>query len=61
MTILAWKDTLKKVKEIIDKAPVEYCVDYEIPMDKSISEGLITVTGKTFIAKVGLLTQLRKE
>ncbi|MEM3257026.1 MAG: DNA-directed RNA polymerase subunit A'' [Thermoplasmatales archaeon] len=52
MTILAWKDTLKKVKEIIDKAPVEYCVDYEIPMDKSISEGLITVTGKTFIAKV---------
>ncbi|MEM0140679.1 MAG: DNA-directed RNA polymerase subunit A'' [Thermoplasmatales archaeon] len=52
MTILAWKDTLKKVKEILEKAPAEYCLDYDIPVDKSVNEGLITVTGKTFIAKV---------
>ncbi|MGC8645066.1 MAG: DNA-directed RNA polymerase subunit A'' [Thermoplasmata archaeon] len=52
MTILAWKDTLKKVREIIEKAPVKYCVDYDIPLDKTINEGLITVTGKTFVAKV---------
>jgi DNA-directed RNA polymerase subunit A" len=51
MTILAWKDTLKKVKEIIDKAPVGYCLDYDIPQDKAIKEALITVTGKTFVAK----------
>ncbi len=51
MTILAWKDTLKKVKEILEKAPIGYCLDYEIPADKSIKEALITVTGKTFIAK----------
>ena len=24
MTILAWKDTLKKVKEILEKAPIGY-------------------------------------
>jgi len=52
MTILAWKDTLKKVREIIEKAPVKYCVDYDIPPDKEISEGLITITGKTFVARV---------
>ena len=51
MTILAWKDTLKKVKEILEKAPIGYCLDYEIPADKSIKEALITVTGKTFVAK----------
>ncbi len=51
MTILAWKDTLKKVKELIDKAPVGYVLDYEVQPDKSIKEALITVTGKTFVAK----------
>ncbi|MGC8562493.1 MAG: DNA-directed RNA polymerase subunit A'' [Thermoplasmata archaeon] len=51
MTILAWKDTLKKVKELIDKAPVGYCLDYDIPSDKSVKEALITITGKTFVAK----------
>jgi DNA-directed RNA polymerase subunit A" len=51
MTTLAWKDTLKKVKEIIDKAPIGYCLDYEIPAEKSMKEALITVTGKTFVAK----------
>ncbi len=52
MTIIAWKDTLKKVRELIDKAPIGYCLDFEIPPDKSIKEGLITVTGKTFVARV---------
>ncbi len=51
MTTLAWKDTLKKVKELIDKAPIDYVLDYEVPPDKSIKEALITVTGKTFVAK----------
>ena len=54
MTILAWKDTLKKVKEILEKAPIGYCLDYEIPADKSIKEALITVTGKTFVAKANI-------
>jgi len=51
MTVLAWKDTLKKVKELIDKAPVGYCLDYDIPPDKAVKEALITITGKTFVAK----------
>jgi DNA-directed RNA polymerase subunit A" len=51
MTIIAWKDTLKKVKELIDKAPIGYCLDYEIPPDKSIKDALITISGKTFVAK----------
>ena len=51
MTVLAWKDTLKKVKELIDKAPVGYCLDYDIPPDKAVKEALITITGKMFVAK----------
>ncbi len=51
MTILAWKDTLKKVKELIDKAPTGYVLDYEVQPEKSMKEALITVTGKTFVAK----------
>lgn len=51
MTILAWKDTLKKVKELEDKVPINYCLDYDIPQDKTIKEALITITGKTFVAK----------
>ncbi len=50
-TILAWKDTLKKVKEIIDKAPIGYVLDYEISPDKTLKEALISVTGKTFVAR----------
>jgi DNA-directed RNA polymerase subunit A" len=51
MTILAWKDTLKKVKELIDKAPIGYVLDYEVQPEKTIKEALITVTGKTFVAR----------
>jgi DNA-directed RNA polymerase subunit A" len=52
MTIIAWKDTLKKIKEIKEKVPVTYCLDYDITPDKKIKEGLITLTGKTFVARV---------
>ncbi|MCL5680765.1 MAG: DNA-directed RNA polymerase subunit A'' [Candidatus Thermoplasmatota archaeon] len=49
--ILAWKDTVKKVKDLVDKAPVCYCVDYDIPTDEKFTEALITISGKTFVAK----------
>lgn len=49
--ILAWKDTVKKVREIIEKAPICYCVDYDIPTNERIEDALITISGKTFVAK----------
>ncbi len=52
--ILVWKDTLKKVSEIIQKAKdstVCYCVDYDIPSNIKVKEGMITVSGKTFVVR----------
>ncbi len=52
--ILAWKDTLKKISEILQKSKeseVCYCVDYDIPEDSKVKEGMVTANGKTFIAK----------
>ncbi len=52
--ILAWKDTVKKIKEIIEKAPVCYCVDYDIPAGEKVTEALLTISGKTFVAKASI-------
>ncbi len=52
--MLAWKDTVKKIKEIIEKAPVCYCVDYDIPAGEKVTEALLTISGKTFVAKASI-------
>ncbi len=52
--ILAWKDTVKKIKEIIEKAPVCYCVDYDIPVGEKVTEALLTISGKTFVARASI-------
>jgi DNA-directed RNA polymerase subunit A" len=52
--ILAWKDTVKKIKEIIEKAPICYCVDYDIPAEEGVSEALLTISGKTFVARANI-------